>query len=164
MPELCEGCRPTTPTLVGEPYTVAREPEADVVGVNPTSDTSIRAADGRPSKLSMVKSGCLLRSSPRVTGYENTRSFSSKSTALYLRHFFLAKYISMRLGPGASDKMHRINQVMATTPMMKKKPPTAPPTMAAMLEVRPGVEFMVNAIPSVISRGVILGTAVVVIV
>lgn len=52
--------------------------------------------------------------------------------------------------------MHRINQVMATTPMMKK-PPTAPPTMGAMLEVRLGVEFIVNAIPSVISRAVILG-------
>ena len=56
--------------------------------------------------------------------------------------------------------MHRINQVMATTPMMMKKPPTAPPTTGAMLEVRLGVEFIVNAIPSVInviSRAVILG-------
>jgi hypothetical protein len=60
MLELCEACRPTSPTLVGAPYIVAREPEADVVGVNPTSDTSIRAADGCPSRLSLAKSGCLL--------------------------------------------------------------------------------------------------------
>jgi hypothetical protein len=58
--ELCEACRPTSPTLVGVPYIVAREPEADDVGVNPTSDTSIRAADGRPSWLSLVKFSCLL--------------------------------------------------------------------------------------------------------
>jgi hypothetical protein len=61
MLELYETCRPTSPTLVGAPYIVAREPETDVVGVNPTSDTSIRAADGRPSRLPMVKL-------PRVTG------------------------------------------------------------------------------------------------
>src|SRR6266849_3317565 len=51
VPELCEACRPTSPTLVGAPYTVTKEPD---VGVNPTSDTSIRAADCRPSWLSLV--------------------------------------------------------------------------------------------------------------
>jgi hypothetical protein len=36
-----------------ERHAVVREPEAGVVGINPTSDASIRAADesGRPSRL-----------------------------------------------------------------------------------------------------------------
>jgi len=40
------GCKAFRPNLVGAPYMVPREPKADVLGVNLTSDTSISAADG----------------------------------------------------------------------------------------------------------------------
>ena len=69
--------------------------------------------------------------------------------------------------------MHRTNQVMATTPMKKNRPPTAPPTMGAMLEIllceaeagiSVGEEFIMNAILSAIAicRAVIFGWWVVV--
>ena len=42
---MCEARRQTSPNLVGTPYIVAGELEADVVGVNPMSDIPFRAAD-----------------------------------------------------------------------------------------------------------------------
>jgi hypothetical protein len=74
-------------------------------------------------------------------------------TALDLRHFFPSKYISVRLGPGASD----INA--------PNKPSYGDNTEAEG-GITVGVEFIMNAIPSasVISRPVILGGWVVVVV